>query len=78
MEAGIQFENELIAIIKKSHKVHQVSYNGRIDCRSVSKFEETKDLIFWENYHIKNAERDVYRALNAHNITIQNRIKDEL
>ncbi len=40
--------------------------------------EETTDLIFWENYHIKNAERDVYRALNAHNITIQNRIKDEL
>ena len=45
MEAGIQFENELIAIIKKSHKVHQVSYNGRTDCRSKSKFEETKDLM---------------------------------
>jgi len=45
MEAGIQFENELIAIIKKSHKVHQVSYNGRIDSRSKSKFEQTKFLM---------------------------------
>ncbi len=40
--------------------------------------EETKDLIFWENYHIKNAERDVYRALNLHNITLDKVVNDEL
>ncbi len=40
--------------------------------------EETSDLVFWENYHVNNVDRDILRAIYANNFTIENIIKDEL
>lgn len=40
--------------------------------------EETSDLVFWENYHINNVDRDILRAVYANNFTIESIIKDEL
>lgn len=39
--------------------------------------DETKDLVFWESYHINNVDRDIQRAINANNFMVET-IKDEL